>query len=306
MKRQSPENSRFEGQYAFNRRIYQDALIGIGLFRCRPWEDLFREDSQAMGRYLVFPHSCVLITPEGGECLVVDPTVVVFYNRHQTYRRAKLSEEGDACAYFEFAPEVLSEVLPHYDPGRDDRPDYPFRANYGPSDPQSYLLHRVVLTRVLSQEHPDRLFVQETMIRVLERALDNAFPNGRSQRESLATRRAHAALARETNSLLATCFREALTLDEIASRLFVSPYHLCRVFRRQTGSTIHRHRNDLRLRAALDLVLDGQTDLGSLALELGFANHSHFSKAFRRHFRAAPSDLRDPRSLRELSKNLTV
>ena len=300
------------GQQAYNSIVYHDELLRIGLFRCQPWEDLFRDDTRAMGRYLVFPHTGVFITPEGGETLVADPTVVMFYNKHQSYRRAKLSENGDACAYFEFAPEVLCDVLPRYDPARDDRPDYPFPVNRGPSDAHSYLLHRLVLAHIERERSPDSLFVQETMIEVLERILDNVYPQRQTNGATAATRRAHAALVRDVQSLLATQFQAPLTLQQIAALLHVSPYHLCRVFRRQTGFSIHQYRNDLRLRVALEHVLDGATDLGALALTLGFANHSHFSKAFRLLFDATPSDLRDVRaeraasSLRQMSKNLTV
>lgn len=291
---------------AYNYTVYQDDLLRIGLFRCRPWEELFYDDTQAQGRYVVFPHSCVYITPEGDERHVADPTVVVFYNKYQTYRRAKLSEHGDACAYFEFAPEVLREVMPHYDPAREDRPDYPFPVNVGRSDAHSYLLHRLVVAHVLQQETPNTLFVQETMIYVLQQTVENALPASSEPAPSRETRRAHADLAREAQSLLATHFHEPLTLPQIAARLHVSPYHLCRVFRRQTGRTIHQHRKDLRLRAALDHVLGGETDLAHLALALGFANHSHFTKAFRLLFNTTPSNLRDPQALRQMSKNLTV
>ncbi|MFW6097019.1 MAG: helix-turn-helix transcriptional regulator [Chloroflexota bacterium] len=295
-----------QGPGAYNRTVYHDDLLRIGLFFCRPWEDLFHDDTQAQGRYVVFPHSCVYITPEGDERHVADPTVVIFYNKHQTYRRAKLSEQGDACAYFEFAPDVLREVMPHYDPAREDRPDYPFPLNVGRSDAHSYLLHRLVVAHVLQQDTPDSLFVQETMMHVLQRTVENALPPSSKQAPSRATRRAHAHLARDAQSLLAMHFHEPLTLPQIAARLHVSPYHLCRVFRRQTGRTIHQHRKDLRLRAALDHVLAGETDLGDLALALGFANHSHFTKAFRLLFNTTPSNLRDPQALRQMSKNLTV
>lgn len=294
------------GPGAYNRTVYHDDLLRIGLFSCRPWEDLFHDDTQAQGRYVVFPHSCVFITPEGDERHVADPTVVVFYNKHQTYRRAKLSDHGDACAYFEFAPQVLREVMPHYDPSREDRPDYPFPVNVGRSDAHSYLLHRLVVAHILQEDAPDSLFVQETIMHVLQRIVHDVLPQSPQRTHSQATRHAHVALARDAQSLLATRFHEPLTLPDIAARLHVSPYHLCRVFRRQTGRTIHQHRKDLRLRAALDHVLGGETDLGALALTLGFANHSHFTKAFRLLFQTTPSNLRDPHALRQISKNLTA
>lgn len=279
-----------EGPY--NRIIYDDDFVRVGLFRCRPWQDLFHDDDRALGRYLVFPRTGVLITPHGGEPLVADPTVVMFYNKFQTYRRHKLSDQGDACAYFEFSPQVLACVLPHYDPHCHDGPHYPFPLRRAPSDARSYLLHRLVIAHLLHEAHPDKLFVQETMLQVLGRVVDNALPHAPRKPVQSETRQAHATLAREAQSLLATRYHESLPLDEIAGRLYVSPYHLCRVFRRQTGVTLHQYRNNLRLRQGLERILGGENDLSALALSLGYANHSHFTKAFRRQFRATPSDLR--------------
>ena len=85
------------------------------------------------------------------------------------------------------------------------------------------------------------------------------------------------------------------SLDRIAATLHVSPYHLARLFREQTGYTVHGFRNQVRLRSALDRVRDPGTDLSSLAADLGFSSHSHFTKAFRAAFGVTPSALRGER-----------
>jgi AraC family transcriptional regulator len=43
---------------------------------------------------------------------------------------------------------------------------------------------------------------------------------------------------------------------------------------------------------ALDRLREGERDLSALALDLGYANHSHFSDVFRRSFGAAPTQVR--------------
>lgn len=325
MTRKLDEPALFQGQHSYNRTIYEDELLYVGLFRTRPSDDLFHTDGQAQNHLLVFPHTGVLITPEGREQLVADPTVVMLYNKHQQYRRAPLSEHGDACVYFSFAPQVLLEMVPDFDPEMANRPDYPFPQNASPSDPQSFLLHGLVTKHILGEETPDPLFIQETMLNVLGRIVANVTPAGNSRRRlpraktyasaratPSATAREHARLARDAQALLATRFYEPLSLQDIGAHLGVSAYHLCRVFRRHTGVTIHNYRNDLRLRVALEHVLGGETDLSSLALTLGFANHSHFTKAFRHLFEATPSQLRDtrlitdPKLIRQMSKILTV
>jgi len=72
----------------------------------------------------------------------------------------------------------------------------------------------------------------------------------------------------------------------------VSPFHLARIFQQQTGVPVHRYLTQLRLRASMERLAEGASDLTALALELGFSSHSHFTDAFRREFGKAPSEIR--------------
>ena len=68
--------------------------------------------------------------------------------------------------------------------------------------------------------------------------------------------------------------------------------HLCRVFREESGATIHDHREKLRFAAALDAFEQGQRDLSELALDLGYSSHAHFTANFTQSLGLAPSRLR--------------
>jgi len=72
-------------------------------------------------------------------------------------------------------------------------------------------------------------------------------------------------------------------------------FHLCRVFRTATGTSLHAYRSQLRLREALGRVPDA-ADLTALALDLGYASHSHFTQAFRRAFGTTPREWRESAS----------
>ena len=48
----------------------------------------------------------------------------------------------------------------------------------------------------------------------------------------------------------------------------------------------------LRLHASLEMLRDTSRDLSTIALDLGFADHSHFTMAFRRRFGVTPSGWR--------------
>jgi AraC-like DNA-binding protein len=84
----------------------------------------------------------------------------------------------------------------------------------------------------------------------------------------------------------------AWRIGSLAREVGCSPYHLARLFRRATGTSIHQYLLRLRLAIALGRLAQGETDLGRLAADLGFAHHSHFSASFRRIFGLTPTQAR--------------
>lgn len=80
-----------------------------------------------------------------------------------------------------------------------------------------------------------------------------------------------------------------LTLPAIVAGSGVSLFHACRVFRRETGFTIHRYHQEVRLRHALALLLDTNAPVAYIAVSLGFANQAHLTNLFRRRFGTTPA-----------------
>ena len=80
-------------------------------------------------------------------------------------------------------------------------------------------------------------------------------------------------------------------LAELARHVNCSPHHLSRVFHRVTGNTVTFHRNELRVRAVLEDVASGATNLRLLAARYGFADQAHLGRVVRRHRHQTPSSL---------------
>jgi AraC family transcriptional regulator len=120
--------------------------------------------------------------------------------------------------------------------------------------------------------------------------------------------RARRDYARDAKILIQQRFRERLRLDDIARSLYVSPYHLCRLFREQIGVPIHDYLNRLRLREALEAIAGGDADLSRLAAGLGFSSHSHFTAAFRKELGIPPSEVKKLAAARvsEMVRSLAV
>ncbi|MFN8454696.1 MAG: helix-turn-helix transcriptional regulator [Anaerolineae bacterium] len=289
--------------------VFDGEWMRIGLFRCPPWYPYFADTGPIQGYLLVFPRTSVGITHAGGDPIVADPNIVMFYNRSQLYQRHKLSERGDWCDWFAFKPEVVVEALRPFDPTVVDHPERPFQLTHGPSDARSYLLQRLVVRLLTCSQPFDPFFVEEMSLFVLNKVVEFAYLSRGCQPKwcAASAQAGQRELAQAAQSILSTRFQERLTLSELAGQLYCSPYHLCRIFRRQTGYSLHHYLTQVRLRTALEQVEQGAGDLTRLACELGFTHHSHFTQAFRRLFGLPPSGARALLSrpnLLEMSKNL--
>jgi AraC-like DNA-binding protein len=304
-------NPQTEAEEAVDTIVFRTNSVSVGLFRCRPWHTQFKQTTPAENHLLVLPRTSVYIAQAGFEPVVATPNVVMLYNQNQIYRREKVSEQGDLCEFFAFSPAALLEAHRVHNPKGGGWGERPFPLSHVPSDPDAYLIQRLVVEHILETDDPDALYVEEAMLTVLDQVVANIYRvrGERATTARAATRRAHAELAHETQRVLSTHFADPPSLDELADLLYCSPYHLCRVFRQQTGYTINQYLNQIRLRLALGPVAQGDVDLSRLALDLGYANHSHFTRAFRRAFNLTPSGLRRAASTslaRQMSKILTV
>ena len=85
---------------------------------------------------------------------------------------------------------------------------------------------------------------------------------------------------------------ERLTLDELSREAGVHPVHLSRVFRRCLGEGIGEHIHRLRVRAACEQMRVSEITMAEISLACGFADQSHFTRAFRKLTGMTPAAFR--------------
>jgi AraC-like DNA-binding protein len=78
----------------------------------------------------------------------------------------------------------------------------------------------------------------------------------------------------------------------LAELLGVSPYRLSRSFTHELGVSVTRYRNRVRIGRALDRLEEGESSLGALAADLGFADQAHLSRTMRQYLGHTPTALR--------------
>ena len=82
-------------------------------------------------------------------------------------------------------------------------------------------------------------------------------------------------------------YHEALSLDLLAERFFVSKYHLSHEFTRQMGTGIYQYIQKKRLLIARQLMAQGQKPVDVYAL-CGFGDYAAFFRAFRKVYGLSP------------------
>ncbi len=263
--------------------VFESGLVRIGAFRCDADYPGFQDTGPANNYCFVFPRTAVQIEHEDAPPLVANPNVVTFYNQSQCYLRRKISQRGDHCDWFGVHPGLVREAVQRVNRA-DGQHFFPWhRLRCAAS---TYLMQRRLFEAVVHGRLRDAMAIEETVLQLLDRVVGAAATPAWPVRT---------ALVHEVERLLASRFDQPLTLSNIAGHAGASVYHLCRTFREATGLALHQYLRQLRIRYGLETVCETSLPLSRIAVDLGFAHHSHFTQAFRRDFAITPSALRASR-----------
>jgi transcriptional regulator of acetoin/glycerol metabolism len=97
---------------------------------------------------------------------------------------------------------------------------------------------------------------------------------------------------RRVKEYVATHLHENLDIGTLAARTGLSAHHFSRAFKASVGMPPHRYVLEQRLRKAAELLEHSEDSLSSIALAVGFADQSHFSRAFHGLMGLTPSQFR--------------
>lgn len=274
------------------RDMFRSRLVHVDDYECSYPRMELSDPHRTRAAAIALPRRGVCVKHVDGKVIHADPNHVIFFNRGEEFRIRHLACNCKDCGTeICVDPAVLQEIIHAHDERPPEDPDRPFAFTHGPVTPEISLAHRIVLRRAKRGEW---LEVEEAAFNLLGLIIETS---GRAYQRPPVSRRpdtveAHADLADRVKIWLAHHYREPLLLHEMAAGVASSPYHLCRVFHEQTGITLSRYVHRLRFNEAVDRLADGEEDLTSLALDLGFSSHSHFTSAFRREYGQTPSAVR--------------
>jgi AraC family transcriptional regulator len=85
---------------------------------------------------------------------------------------------------------------------------------------------------------------------------------------------------------------EEISIPEIASHFSISPWHLQRVFKNITRSTLGDYIRGRRLTYSAEQLKSGEHNILDIALSTGFNSHAAFTRSFKKTFGVSPKEYR--------------
>jgi AraC-like DNA-binding protein len=213
----------------------------------------------------------------GSRTCFADCFTAIVHDEGSEFSTSHPTDGGDHCTTFTLEGELMAEM---FDRRRNDRIEYRM-------SPAAHAGHLSAYA-ALKARGDDRLATEELALGLLQEVSDQSVAVRARGATGARRRRIVDAVKRFLNAELAA----NLGLAEVSREAGCSPYHLMRLFRDSTGQSLRGYRARLRVAAAMDRLAQGETDIAGLAADLGFANHSHLTNAFRRLIGLTPGELR--------------
>ena len=283
------------------RTLFQSALIRVIDYRCTGHDG---QEEIPQGHEIVLPRAGAFERRDAHGAFLADPNQVLFYNQGEPYDITHPIGGRDSTTVFMLASSLLIEITRTHDPDIENNPRKIFRQSHLTLATRLQILQYRLLSP--NQGHVNPLEMEEEIITSAGEIIHALYQDRpmRRNRPSSGTLRAHAEQAHAVRTFLNAHVRSRLQLGRISSAVHLSPYHLCRVFKQNTGMTLHQYVKRLRLFNAAEQMLETpSTRLDLLALDYEFSNHGNFSTAFRQTFGVNPSELRSSH-FRRMSKIL--
>jgi AraC family transcriptional regulator len=273
-------------------------LLGVRWVACRSAKKGTGDIESSNTDRLILPVRgvCVMHFSPGTK-VIGEPNLGLIVPAGRLYRVSHPVTAEDDCLVVEYSADCFRDVMETV-LFSDDTSSAGTHSLLSPSA----MAARNLIWRRLAQNVTDPLEVEETGLALLSYALRRSQENRAPQRRSSKIPR----LIDIAKVVLLTHPEKNWSLTAIARILGCSPFYLTHSFREYVGVPLHRYQLHTRLARAIDLLLETNQDLTSIAVNLGFSSHSHFTSSFRQSVGCTPRRFREIASTRIAAETLKI
>src|SRR5262245_24129379 len=273
--------------------IVRQQRLQIGLFRARPTSDACGDVERQTSNAIALPVSGVFAKHEApGRYVIGTPSHAVLFAAGAPYRIGFPGAIGDRALVLGF-DEDPREHLGTGEP----------LLSQGLLPPDA-MLQRNLLWAGLHDRAGDEFASEALGLDLLSLCLTSMHSGSNLPPRRSTLARNWRAVER-VKEAVACAPADRWTVAALAHVANLSPFHLCHVFRKLVGTSLYNYVLHERLALTIDAVLNGG-DLTAIALDAGFASHSHFTAHFRRFFGCTPTMLRRSRSSKDLTQSRKI
>jgi AraC-like DNA-binding protein len=223
-----------------------------------------------------------------GHPVLAEPNIALLFPPGRGYKVSHPAGGEDDCLVFEFSQADFLEILVASSHGSDLRE---IRTHSLLSPPA--IAARNLLWRRLEGSFADPLEIEETGVALLYHVLRGSWRE--AHKPHLSVRNGRPRILEQIEAARIALLKnpgERWTLAILADQVGSSPFHLTRMFREKVGLPLHRYLLHTRLAKAVELLLETDQDLTTIAFTLGFSSHSHFTAVFGRLVGLPPHEFR--------------
>jgi AraC family transcriptional regulator len=164
-----------------------------------------------------------------------------------------------------------------------------FVDKYGANDSLLFRIGSDLLTELRSQEAGSQLYFETLSTQIMLHLLRHytAAPD-RLRRTDFADEQLLHERFRPVVEYVQTHFSDDISLKTLADLVYLTPAHFSRLFKRAFGLSPYQYVLQKRVDAARHLLNDPALTVADVALRVGFADHSHLSRHYKRLIGSAP------------------
>jgi len=218
-------------------------------------------------------NGCILITKPG-------------YERTVTHAHAV----PDECTIFAFRKSFYRELQQRYAHTKffsdNDLHSTLLRTNM-----ETEFLHFTIMQLVL-QRSGSKLQIDQLVMQVIDKVLGTITDYTPDARIHARLKKQHLTTIERAKDYITGNFTQDISLMEIASYCYVSPFHFSRIFKTFTAVSPHQYLLSIRLQHAAMLLGNTPMTVGDVAFSSGFNSIEYFTTAFRQQYKCPPAKYR--------------
>lgn len=196
----------------------------------------------------------------------------------------------DECTIFEFKKDFFAALLEHYG-GIPFFQDNDWHSTLIKTSAETEFLHFHIVKLVLTRSG-SKLQIDNAVIEVIEKVLSNITDYKPDLKINPRLKKNHLITLERAKEYMADHFTEDISLLQIATHCFVSPFHFSRLFKTFTSVSPHQYLLTLRLKNAELLLRNTTQPMADIAFTSGFNSVEHFTAAFKQKYNCPPATYR--------------